>query len=201
MKAHQLIISVGFMSLIFFSCEESKTQSDTEKLANFSTENTSETENSKTWLMKLMEKQPLSEDEYLELVPATLQGFPLQSKEPKSGLNGFIAFYSHEEGSEHPGLRLEVIDGAGNNQFQHVNAVYKMLETVRNESGDDFQSEIKDHKGERVLFVSKTRKDRKDFQLEYIQNQRYHVGILGNRVGPGEIYGAFDELQNNQFPN
>ncbi|MFC3414429.1 hypothetical protein [Algoriphagus hitonicola] len=200
MKAHQLINFACFIFLIFFSCEENKTQSSTEELANFSTENSAEQGNSKTWLMKLMDKKPLTEEEYLALVPASLQGFPLQSKEPKSGLNGFIAFYSKEEGSEHPGLRLEVIDGAGNNQFQHVNAVYKMLETVRSESGYDFHSEIKDHQGERILFVSKTRKDRKDFQLEYIQNQRYHVVILGNQVGPGEIYGAFDELQNNQFP-
>jgi len=199
MKARQLINYTYFIFLIFFSCEESKTANNAEKPENVLTSGNAESQNTKTWLMKLMEKQPLSEDEYLALVPETLQGFPLQLKEPKSGLNGFIAFYSHKEGSEHPGLRLEVIDGAGNNQFQHVNAVYKMLESVRNESGEDFQSEIKDHQGERVLFVSKTKKDRKDFQLEYIQNQRYHVGILGNRVGPDEIYGAFDELQNKQF--
>lgn len=200
MKAHQLIIYACFTALIFSSCGENTTTNTAEEQGDMVTRGNAQTQNTKTWLQILVEKQPLSEDEYLELVPATLQGFPLQLKEPKSGMNGFIAFYSHEEGSEHPGLRLEVIDGAGNNQFQHVNAVYKMLEEVRNESGDDFQSEIKDHQGERVLFVSKTKKDRKDFQLEYIQNQRYHVGILGNRVGPDEIYGAFEELQNNQFP-
>ncbi|WP_297334931.1 hypothetical protein [Algoriphagus sp.] len=201
MKAHQWISYACFIFLIFSSCGETKTTSQTEQLGEVLTQSDGESQNSKTWLMRLMEKQPLSQEEYLEWVPATLQGFPLQSKEPKPGLNGFIAFYSHKEGKEHPGLRLEVIDGAGYNQFQHVNAVYKMLETVRNESGDDFRSEINDHKGERILFVSKTRKGRKDFQLEYIQNQRYHVGILGNQVGPDKIYGAFDELQNNQFPN
>ncbi|WP_144607150.1 hypothetical protein [Algoriphagus algorifonticola] len=200
MKAFHLINYACFISLIFFSCEESKTTTHVEEAENPVSPIDADSQNPKTWLMKLMEKQPFSELEYLELVPSALQGFPLQSKEPKSGLNGFIAIYSHQEGSEHPGLRLEVIDGAGNNQFQHVNAVFKMLETARNESGDDFQSEIKDHKGERVLFVSKTKNDRKDYQLEYIQNHRYHVGILGNQVGPDEIYGAFDELQNNQFP-
>lgn len=200
MKAHQLIIYACFTVMIFSSCEENTTSNTAEEQGDGLTQSHAESSIGKTWLQVLMEKQPLTEDEYMALVPATLQGFPLQSKEPKSGLNGFIAFYSHEEGREHPGLRLEVIDGAGNNQFQHVNAVYKMLETVRNESGDDFQSEIKDHQGERVLFVSKTKQDRKDFQLEYIQNQRYHVGILGNLVGTGEIYGAFEELQNNQFP-
>lgn len=200
MKAHQLIIYACFTVLIFSSCEENTTTNTAEEQGDVLTQSHAESSPGKTWLQVLMEKQPMMEEEYLALVPETLQGFPLQLKEPQPGLNGFIAFYSNEEGSEHPGLRLEVIDGAGNHQFQHVNAVYKMLETVRNESGDNFQSEIKDHQGERVLFVSKTKKDRKDFQLEYIQNQRYHVGILGNRVGPGEIYGAFEELQNNQFP-
>lgn len=203
MKSTPSLLYVLLVSILSFSCEEKRPESKiAEKISGQSHEESeSNSTNSDNWLMKLMEKEPMTEAGYLALVPETLQGYPLQQKEPKPGMNGFVAFYSHQEGSEYPGLRLEVIDGAGNHHFQHVNAVFKMLKADRSEAGDDFKSEIKTHKGHRVLLVSKTRTDRSDFQLEYIQNQRYHVGILGNRVEAKEVYGAFDELESDHFPH
>ncbi|WP_425639183.1 hypothetical protein ACPUEN_05895 [Algoriphagus yeomjeoni] len=183
--------------ILLCSCGESSSTAKERLLDSDPAQNTA---SSTTWLMELMEKEPLTEQGYLALVPENLQGYPLQMKEPQRGLNGFIAFYGNEQGHEHPGLKLEVIDGAGQVQFQHVNAVYKMLENVRSESGDDFESQIKDYKGERILFVKKIKNKEENFQLEYLQNQRYHIGIIGNLVKPDVIYGAFEELQSNQFP-
>ncbi|MHA7129510.1 hypothetical protein [Algoriphagus namhaensis] len=200
MKRHHLLFALFFGSAaICFSCSES---SENSSYAIAQEEKTPATQRaSSSWLMDLMIKSPLDEAEYIALAPAQLYGFPLISAEAHPSLNGFIAFYAHQEGSEHPGLRLEVIDGAGNDHFQHANAVYKLLETTRKESGENFQSEIKDYQGERVLLVAKKKQDKLDHQLEYLQNNRYHIGIIGNGVGEEEILGAFQQLQKNQFPS
>ena len=190
---------IGFFAFSVIACTSAPSEQTVTEVVDSVPGKTTQSSNG-SWLMTLMAKYPLSESAYLAIIPDRLQGFPLLSKEPHPSLNGFIAFYAAKGGSDQPGIRLEVIDGAGNPHFQHANAVYKLLEKKRSESGDDFKSEVKDHNGERVLVVSKTKNGQQNHQLEYLQNQRYHLGIIGKQVGLDQIYGAFEELQSQPFP-
>ena len=197
--SHFKYFFIGLSACSIIACTSAPSE-QSETVAGISSPEKTTESSTGSWLMALMDKDPLSEAAYLALPPDQLQGFPLLSKEPHPSLNGFIAFYAVKDGSDQPGIRLEVIDGAGNPHFQHANAVYKMLETNRNESGENFESEVKAYKGERVLVVSKTKNGQQSHQLEYLQNQRYHLGIIGNQVGLDQIYGAFEELQSQPFP-
>lgn len=198
--SHFKYFFIGLSACSIIACTSAPSE-QSETVAGISSPEITTESSTGSWLMALMDKDPLTEAAYLALPPDQLQGFPLLSKEPHPSLNGFIAFYAAKDGSDQPGIRLEVIDGAGNPHFQHANAVYKLLEKKRSESGDDFESEVKDHKGERVLVVSKTKNGQQNHQLEYLQNQRYHLGIIGNHVGLDQIYGAFEELQSQPFPS
>lgn len=191
---------IGLFTSSLIACTSPSSEQSVASAVEYKSSEKTTQISSDTWLMDLMAKEPFSESAYLAWIPDRIQGFPLLSKEPHPSLNGFIAFYATKEGSNQPGIRLEVIDGAGNLHFQHANAVYKLLETNRNESGDNFESEVKDYKGERVLVVSKTKNGQENYQLEYLQNQRYHIGITGNLISLDQIYGAFEELHSQPFP-
>lgn len=155
-----------------------------------------------TWLMKLMEKEMLSDDAYLQMIPHELIGLPLHNSRPYPGLKGVYAVYTNSEDSEKPHVVLQVIDGAGHHQFQHVNAVFKMLEMDLSESSEEIQASTMTYKGNRVLAKSILKKDqdKMDSEIEFIKGQRYHVTLTGHDLSLDKLFVAVDVVVDHDFP-
>lgn len=183
------------LALISTSCGKDKSSTEEEKIEENSSQET-------TWLMKLMEKELLSDEAYLKMIPQELIGFPLRNSRPYPGLKGVYAVYSNSEDSDEPHVILQVIDGAGHHQFQHVNAVFKMLEKDLSESSEEVQAATRDHKGNRVLAKSilKKKQNKVDSEIEFIKGERYHVILTGHDVALERLFLAMDILENHAFP-
>lgn len=155
-----------------------------------------------TWLMKLMEKEPLNDGDYLQMIPHELIGLPLHNSRPYPGLKGVYAVYTNSEDSEKPHVVLQVIDGAGHHQFQHVNAVFKMLEMDLSESSEEIQASTMTYKGNRVLAKSILKKDqdKMDSEIEFIKGQRYHVTLTGHDLSLDKLFVAVDVVVDHDFP-
>ena len=155
-----------------------------------------------TWLMKLMEKELLNDGDYLQMIPDQLIGFPMRNCRSYPGLKGVYAVYTNSEDSEKPHVVLQVIDGAGHHQFQHVNAVFKMLEMDLSESSEEIQASTMTYKGNRVLAKSILKKDQDklDSEIEFIKGQRYHVTLTGHDLTLDKLFAAVDVVVDHDFP-
>lgn len=155
-----------------------------------------------TWLMELMEKDLLPDEAYLQMIPNQLIGFPLRNSRLYPGLKGVYAVYSNSEDSDRPHVVLQVIDGAGHHQFQHVNAVFKMLEMDLSESSEEIQASTMTYKGNRVLAKSILKKDqdKMDSEIEFIKDQRYHVTLTGHNLALDKLFAAVDVVEGHDFP-
>lgn len=152
--------------------------------------------------MKLMEKELLSDEAYLQMIPQELIGFPLRNSRPYPGLKGAYAVYSNSEDPDRPHVILQVIDGAGHQQFQHVNAVFKVLEIDLSESSEEIQEATMNYKKNRILAKSILKRDqgKTDSEIEFFKDQRYHVTLTGHDLGLDKLFAAVDVVEGHVFP-
>jgi hypothetical protein len=156
-----------------------------------------------TWLMDLMQKDLLADETYLQMIPKEIIGYPLLNSRPYPGLKGVYAVYSSSEDPDDPHIILQVIDGAGHHQFQHVNAIYKMLQLDLSENSEELSASTKDYQGIRILVKSmkKKNKNKMSSEIEFIKSNRYHLTLTGNVLDLGRLYLALDHLDAYEFPN
>ncbi|MFD2203150.1 hypothetical protein [Shivajiella indica] len=202
----QLVLQTkfSFFSLFFFAfgfiaCSNSTDSATVQNEENFSNPLPQE----QNWLTDLMQKDLLTDETYLQMIPQEIIGYPLLNSRPYPGLKGVYAVYSSSEDPDDPHIILQVIDGAGHHQFQHVNAVYKMLQLDLNENSEELSASTKDYKGMRILVKSmnKNNQNKISSEIEFIKSNRYHVTLTGNVLDLDGLYLALEYLDEYVFPS
>lgn len=202
----QLVLQAKYsffsLLLIVFSYSGCGNSSETTRIQN-EVNISNPMDQGQTWLTDLMQKDLLADETYLQMIPKEIVGYPLLNSRPYPGLKGVYAVYSSSEDPDDSHIILQVIDGAGHRQFQHVNEIYKMLQLDLSENSEELNASTMDYKGMRILVKSMKKKNQSktSSEIEFIKSNRYHVTLTGNSLDMDRLYLALEYLDKYVFPS
>ncbi len=192
-----------FLMLIFilFATSSCKQSSDEEN--NVFEEKIDELENSTkvgSWQQNLITTEPLQIDQLKAKLPKQLAGLPLRSSDSPAAQT-VVGTYSVSTNPNHEteNITVQILDGAGNYGFGHVNAVHKMISMEVNNKGDNNWAKTQDHQGVRILLKEERVKDIQFSELQYIKQNRYHISLTGRRLDSKKLLQAKTDLEKTNF--
>ena len=192
-----------FLMLIFilFATSSCKQSSDEEN--NVFEEKIDELENSTkvgSWQQNLITTEPLQIDQLKAKLPKQLAGLPLRSSDSPAAQT-VVGTYSVSTNPNHEteNITVQILDGAGNYGFGHVNAVHKMISMEGNNKGDNNWAKTQDHQGVRILLKEERVKDIQFSELQYIKQNRYHISLTGRRLDSKKLLQAKTDLEKTNF--
>lgn len=153
-----------------------------------------------SWLQELMATQAHTDAELLSNLPKQLAGMPLRdsgSPAPQtvSGRYSTSANPNHETNN----ISIEIVDGAGNYGFGHLNAIHKMISMEVNNKEVNGWAKTLNHKGNRILLKEGLDKDTEWSGLEYIKDKRYHIKLSAQGLKSDTLLEAMDDLEKLSF--
>lgn len=192
-----LILLVCLITMV--SCKEAaekNTESVEEKVEQFEKKD----KDLGTWLQDLAGTTPHTGEALIAKLPKELIGMPLRSTGSPS-VQTIAGTYSLDEdpNNESTSISITVIDGAGTNGFQHVNAVYKLINQKVDYKSEEGWSKTYEHKGNQLLIKEQVIKDIQRSELEYIKDNRYHITLSGRRLKSDVLLKAMDDLEKIRF--
>ncbi|MFD1614458.1 hypothetical protein [Gelatiniphilus marinus] len=186
---------------ILFATSSCKQSSDKEN--NVFEEKMDELENSTkvgSWQQNLITTEPLQIDQLKAKLPKQLAGLPLRSSDspaPQTVVGTYSVSTNPNHESEN--IIVQILDGAGNYGFGHVNAVHKMISMEVNNKGDNNWAKTQDHQGVRMLLKEERVKNIQFSELQYIKQNRYHITLTGRRLDSKKLLQAKTDLEKTNF--
>ncbi len=186
---------------ILFATSSCKQSSDEEN--NVFEEKIDALENSTkvgSWQQNLITTEPLQIDQLKAKLPKQLAGLPLRSSDSPAPQT-VVGTYSVSTNPNHEteNITVQILDGAGNYGFGHVNAVHKMISMEVNNKGDNNWAKTQDHQGVRILLKEERVKDIQFSELQYIKQNRYHISLTGRRLDSKKLLQAKTDLEKTNF--
>ena len=186
---------------ILFATSSCKQSSDEEN--NVFEEKIDALENSTkvgSWQQNLITTEPLQIDQLKAKLPKQLAGLPLRSSDSPAPQT-VVGTYSVSTNPNHEteNITVQILDGAGNYGFGHVNAVHKMISMEVNNKGDNNWAKTQDHQGARILLKEERVKDIQFSELQYIKQNRYHISLTGRRLDSKKLLQAKTDLEKTNF--
>ncbi|MFD2552101.1 hypothetical protein ACFSQP_09765 [Bizionia sediminis] len=192
-----------FLMLIFILLATSSCKQSSNKENNVFEEKMDELENSTkvgSWQQNLITTEPLQIDQLKAKLPKQLAGLPLRSSDspaPQTVVGTYSVSTNPNHESEN--ITVQILDGAGNYGFGHVNAVHKMISMEVNNKGDNYWAKTQDHQGVRMLLKEERVKDIQFSELQYIKQNRYHIALTGRRLDSKKLLQAKTDLEKINF--
>lgn len=201
MKSINAILINAVLILIIYGCSSGTDTKSTE--SNAILEEAKGTAQGDSWQQILAGTEPLSKEDLYKLFPETLGDMPRIGITDNPGTNGAIGTYSKEQETSHltRHITLKIIDGAGYSGFQHINAVYRMLESNYSEENSKGWSRIEKRNNLKMIVQQQASGERLNSGVSFIKNQRYHITIEGNRLPAEGLYRAVDQVQSLNYPD
>ncbi len=198
MKNHLPILLLQVCLIILFSCNqtaEKQSQSVEKKV-----EKIEKSAKEGSWLQELIATEALTEEVLLSKFPKNLAGLPLRSSGPFAPQTA-IGTYSTSPDPNHEteNIRIQIVDGAGNYGFGHLNAIHKMISMKVNNQETNGWAKTLDHNGNRILLKESIDKGIESSQVEYIKDKRYHITLTGLRMKSEQLLNAMDDLEKTNF--
>lgn len=192
-----------FLMLIFILFATSSCKQSSEKENNLIEKKIDELENSTkvgSWQQNLITTEPLQIDQLKAKLPKQLAGLPLRSSDSPAAQT-VVGTYSVSTNPNHEtkNITVQILDGAGNYGFGHVNAVHKMISMEVNNKGDSNWAKTQDHQGVRILLKEERVKDIQFSELQYIKQNRYHISLTGRRLDSKKLLQAKTDLEKTNF--
>lgn len=192
-----------FLMLIFILFATSSCKQSSDKENNVFEEKIDELENSTkvgSWQQNLITTEPLQIDQLKAKLPKQLAGLPLRSSDSPAAQT-VVGTYSLSADPNHEteNITVQILDGAGNYGFGHVNAVLKMISMEVNNKGDNNWAKTLDHQGVRILLKEERVKDIQFSELQYIKQNRYHISLTGRRLDSKKLLQAKTDLEKTNF--
>lgn len=192
-----------FLMLIFILFATSSCKQSSDKENNVFEEKIDELENSTkvgSWQQNLITTEPLQIDQLKAKLPKQLAGLPLRSSDSPAAQT-VVGTYSVSTNPNHEteNITVQILDGAGNYGFGHVNAVHKMISMEVNNKGDNNWAKTQDHQGVRILLKEERVKDIQFSELQYIKQNRYHISLTGRRLDSKKLLQAKTDLEKTNF--
>lgn len=192
-----------FLMLIFILFATSSCKQSSDKENNVFEEKIDELENSTkvgSWQQNLITTEPLQIDQLKAKLPKQLAGLPLRSSDSPAAQT-VVGTYSVSTNPNHEteNITVQILDGAGNYGFGHVNAVHKMISMEVNNKGDNNWAKAQDHQGVRILLKEERVKDIQFSELQYIKQNRYHISLTGRRLDSKKLLQAKTDLEKTNF--
>jgi hypothetical protein len=189
--------------LIFILFATSSCKQSSDKENNVFEEKIDELENSTkvgSWQQNLITTEPLQIDQLKAKLPKQLAGLPLRSSDSPAAQT-VVGTYSVSTNPNHEteNITVQILDGAGNYGFGHVNAVHKMISMEVNNKGDNNWAKTQDHQGVRMLLKEERVKDIQFSELQYIKQNRYHISLTGRRLDSKKLLQAKTDLEKTNF--
>ncbi|MCO6497531.1 MAG: hypothetical protein J5I50_07700 [Chitinophagaceae bacterium] len=201
MKNKKVIIRVLWILMVIWGCSAG---SNDRAAAQITGSEDTEVQNAdKSWQQILAEKTPLDKEELYKLFPENLGGYPLIRITDADGFNGAIGTYSGEKetGPLNTYITLTIIDGAGYQYFQHINAVNNTLESGYSQKDAKGYERIETVNGLKMAFVDRQIGDRTTSDITFIKGRRYQVQLGGNRMTTENLWDPAVLVQGLQFPD
>lgn len=192
-----------FLMLIFILFATSSCKQSSDKENNVFEEKIDELENSTkvgSWQQNLITTEPLQIDQLKAKLPKQLAGLPLRSSDSPAAQT-VVGTYSVSTNPNHEteNITVQILDGAGNYGFGHVNAVHKMISMEVNNKGDNNWAKTQDHQGVRILLKEERVKDIQFSELQYIKQNRYHISLTGRKLDSKKLLQAKTDLEKTNF--
>ncbi len=192
-----------FLILIFILFATSSCKQSSDKENNVFEEKMDELENSTkvgSWQQNLITTEPLQIDQLKAKLPKQLAGLPLRISDSPAAQT-VVGTYSVSTNPNHEteNITVQILDGAGNYGFGHVNAVHKMISMEVNNKGDNNWAKTQDHLGVRILLKEERVKDIQFSELQYIKQNRYHISLTGRRLDSKKLLQAKTDLEKTNF--
>ncbi|WP_417200159.1 hypothetical protein [Bizionia sp.] len=192
-----------FLMLIFILFATSSCKQSSDKENNVFEEKIDELENSTkvgSWQQNLITTEPLQIDQLKAKLPKQLAGLPLRSSDSPAAQT-VVGTYSLSTNPNHEteNITVQILDGAGNYGFGHVNAVHKMISMEVNNKGDNNWAKTQGHQGVRILLKEELIKDIQFSELQYIKQNRYHITLTGRRYDSKKLLQAKNDLEKTNF--
>lgn len=192
-----------FLMLIFILFATSSCKQSSDKENNVFEEKIDELENSTkvgSWQQNLITTEPLQIDQLKAKLPKQLAGLPLRSSDSPAAQT-VVGTYSVSTNPNHEteNITVQILDGAGNYGFGHVNAVHKMISMEVNNKGDNNWAKTLDNQGVRILLKEERVKDIQFSELQYIKQNRYHISLTGRRLDSKKLLQAKTDLEKTNF--
>lgn len=192
-----------FLILIFILFVTSTCKQSSDKENNLIEEKIEELENSTkvgSWQQNLITTEALQLDQLKVKLPKQLAGLPLRSTDSPAPQT-VIGTYSLSTNPNHEteNITVQILDGAGNYGFGHLNAVHKMISMDINNKGDNDWAKTQNHQGIRILLKEGLVKDIQFSELQYIKQNRYHITLTGRRYDSKKLLQAKTNLEKTNF--
>uniref|UniRef100_UPI00404ADE82 hypothetical protein n=1 Tax=Gelidibacter sp. TaxID=2018083 RepID=UPI00404ADE82 len=192
-----------FLMLIFILFATSSCKQSSEKENNVIEEKIEEFEKSTkvgSWQQNLITTEALQPDQLKAKLPKQLAGLPLRSSDSPAPQT-VVGTYSLSADPNHEteNITVQILDGAGNYGFGHLNAVHKMISMEVNNKGDNNWAKTQDHQGVKILLKEELIKDIQFSELQYIKQNRYHMTLTGRRYDSKKLLQAKNDLEKNNF--
>ncbi len=200
MKNKKRFSSVLWLLLAVWSCSSGSQKNSGDE--NKMTKNSEVQNHDDNWQQVLAEKTPLDKDELYKLFPKKLGNLPLIDISDNTGTNGAIGSYCHESETSNQTrhIMLTIIDGAGYRGFQHINEVYRTLESNYSEKNKKEWLRIEKLNNQKMIFRDKTSGDLTVSGISFLKNLRYHISLTGNLITSDDLRDPVNEVQRLKFP-
>ncbi|MCB0463749.1 MAG: hypothetical protein R2816_02625 [Flavobacteriaceae bacterium] len=192
-----------FLILIFILFATSSCKQSSEKENDLIEEKIDEFEKSTkvgSWQQNLISTEALQLDQLKAKLPEQLAGLPLRNSDSLASQT-VVGTYSLSIDPNHEteNITVQILDGAGNYGFGHINAVHKMVAMEVNNKGDNNWAKTQDHQGVRILLKEELVKDIQFSELQYIKQNRYHITLTGRRYDSKKLLQAKTDLEKTNF--
>ena len=192
-----------FLILIFILFATSSCKQSSEKENDLIEEKIDEFEKSTkvgSWQQNLISTEALQLDQLKAKLPEQLAGLPLRNSDSLASQT-VVGTYSLSIDPNHEteNITVQILDGAGNYGFGHVNAVHKMISMEVNNKGDNNWAKTLDNQGVRILLKEERVKDIQFSELQYIKQNRYHISLTGRRLDSKKLLQAKTDLEKTNF--
>jgi hypothetical protein len=153
-----------------------------------------------TWLQDLAGTTPNTGEELIAKLPKELIGMSLRSTgNPSSQTIAGTYSLDEDPNNKSTSISITVVDGAGSNGFQHVNAVYKLINQKVDFKSEEGWSKTYEYKGNQLLIKEQINTEIPRSELEYIKDNRYHITLSGLRLKSDTLLEAMDDLEKTKF--
>ncbi len=198
MKNPFLFLMLQVCLITLFSCNqtaEKHTKSVEKKVEKFE-----KSAKEGSWLQELIATQAHTEEELLSKLPMQLAGLSLRdSGSPAPQTASGTYSISPNPNHETENISIQIIDGAGNFGFGHLNAIHKMISMNVNNQQTNGWTKTLEHNGNRILLKEELFKGIQMSELQYIKDNRYHITLGARRYDSKNLLQAKEDLEKLKF--